>query len=155
MISCTGIKSETRFTFSIEIYLDSASKTSDFQCHGGGDSEAEQRWLVFKVSQKVICQRKKVLIYDLVVRVKVMLRASKRCLEKPLSLIKGILQGSALSLSEELMPTFGKQTQHPLDIVSTSGLCLFLLPRLYQTQCSLFITQIYNAASEVLKQTHR
>ena len=97
MISCTGSKSEARFTFSIQVHLDSASKTTDFQCHGGGDSEAEQKWLVFKVSYKVTCQRKKVIIYDLVVRVKVMLRASKRCLEKALSLIKGILQGSALS----------------------------------------------------------
>ena len=59
--------------------------------------EAEQRWLVFKVSYKIIHWRKKGIIHDLVVRVKVILRVSKRCLEKPLSLIKGVLQASALS----------------------------------------------------------
>ena len=155
MISCIGSKSETRFPFSIEVYLDSASKTTDFQCQGGGDSEAEQRWLVFNVSYKVTCWRKKVIIYDMVVRVKVMLRASKRCLEKPLSLIKGLLQGSALSQVQRTHANLRETGSASPNTASTSGSCLFLLARLYQTQCSLFITQVYNAASEVLKQTHR
>lgn len=63
------------------------------------------------------------------VRVKVMLRADKKHLEKPLSLIKGVLQAELYRRSQELMLTCGRQIQHPPDVVSTSGLYLFLLAR--------------------------
>lgn len=96
MRSCTGSKSGTRFIFSIQVYLDSVSKNTDFQCHGGNDPEAEQRWLVGKVSYKIIHWRKTGESMIWLVKVKVMLRANKRCLKKPLSIIKRVLQGSAL-----------------------------------------------------------
>lgn len=63
------------------------------------------------------------------VRVKIILKANKRCLEKPLSHIKGVLKAQLYPRSKELVLTCGKQAQHPLGVISTGGPCLFLLAR--------------------------